>query len=469
MENVREIVLDVLLTLEKDGGMSHRLIGNVLNKYDYLDVKDKRFIKRVTEGTLERRMELDHYLDHFSSLPVRKMKPLIRSLLRMSVYQILYMDAIPDSAVCNEACKLAERRKFQNLKGFVNGILRKISREKESLPLPDGNADPCKFLCIKYSMPELITKEWISEYGIALTEKILQGLLEIHPVSLRMKESLSTQEQQAVRDRLEKAGVRVDMSPYDARILLAKDLEGAESLSDFCEGRLTVQDVSSVLAVKAAGIKKGDLVVDACAAPGGKSILASELVGEAGRIICGDVTEQKTNKIFENASRMGCTNLEVRTWDARKPEEDLRGKADVLLLDVPCSGLGVIGKKRDIKYHVTEEGLAGLEKLQKEILLGAAAYVKPGGILLYSTCTIRDHENRGMVEWILENLPFEPVPVMEALPATVLPGVLEEKKAFRQGKYAAMDCAVQLLPGILDADGFFFAKLRRKMDAGSGN
>ncbi|MCR5460654.1 MAG: 16S rRNA (cytosine(967)-C(5))-methyltransferase RsmB [Acetatifactor sp.] len=469
MENVREIVLDVLLTLEKDGGMSHRLIGNVLNKYDYLDAKDKRFIKRVAEGTLERRMELDYYLDHFSSLPVRKMKPLIRNLLRMSAYQILFMDAVPDSAVCNEACKLAERRKFQNLKGFVNGVLRKVSREKESLPLPDRKKDFIQFLCVKYSMPEVITKAWISEYGEALTEKILQGLLEIHPVSLRVDESLSGAEATKIKERIEKGGAKAEVSPYDARILLARDLEGAESLPDFCDGKLTVQDASSVLAVKMAGIRKGDLVVDACASPGGKSILASELTGEEGRVICGDVSSQKTGKILENVARMGRNNIEVRVWDAREPETDLIGKADVLLLDVPCSGLGVIGKKRDVKYHVTEEGLSGLDELQKEILDGATRYVKPGGILLYSTCTIRSRENRDAVRWILENLPFEPVSVEAELPAAVMAGVLEEKQAFRGEKTPWENCFAQILPGVLEMDGFFFAKFRRKMNADSGN
>ena len=469
MENVREIVLDVLLTLEKDGGMSHRLIGNVLNKYDYLDAKDKRFIKRVSEGTLERRIELDYYLDQFSSLPVRKMKPLIRNLLRMSVYQILYMDAIPDSAVCNEACKLAERRKFKNLKGFVNGILRKVSREKEALPLPDRKQDLGLFLCIKYSMPEVITKAWLSEYGEALTEKILQGLLEIHPVSLRAADGLSETEVNAVKERIEKSGANAAVSPYDARIFLARDLEGAESLPDFCEGKLTVQDASSVLAVRMAGIQKGDLVVDACAAPGGKSILASELTGEEGRVICGDVSSQKTEKILENVTRMGRKNIEVRVWDARQPETDLIGKADVLLLDVPCSGLGVMGKKRDVKYHVTEEGLSSLDEFQKEILTGATRYVKPGGILLYSTCTVRGQENRDAVRWILENLPFEPVPVEKDLPAAVLSGVLEERQAYRGEKADWENCLAQFLPGVLEMDGFFFAKLRRKMDADSGN
>ena len=177
MENVREIVLDTLLALERDEDVSHRLIGNVLHKYDYLDVKEKRFLKRVTEGTLEHRLEIDYYLDQYSGTPVRKMKPLIRCLMRMSVYQILYMDAVPDSAACNEACKLAERRKFHNLKGFVNAVLRRISREKDALPLPDREKDLLSFLCVKYSMPELITKEWLASYGMPMTEQILSGLL----------------------------------------------------------------------------------------------------------------------------------------------------------------------------------------------------------------------------------------------------------------------------------------------------
>jgi 16S rRNA (cytosine967-C5)-methyltransferase len=464
MENVREIVLDLLLSLEKDKGMSHRLISDVLSKYDYLDVKEKRFLKRLAEGTLERQIELDYYLDHYSNLPVRKMKPLIRCLLRMSVYQILYMDSVPDSAACNEACKLAERRKFQSLKGFVNGVLRRISREKEALPLPDRK-NVLEWLCVKYSMPELIVREWLAEYGEAMTEKILQGLLEIHPVSLRMIETLSDEEMATIDKRLQAAGVRTEKSPYDARILLARDLEGAESLSDFQEGRLTVQDASSVLAVKMAGIQKGDLVVDACAAPGGKSILAAELVGKTGKIICGDLTSQKTDRIAENIDRLGSSNIEIREWDAREPMPQWIGKADVLLLDVPCSGWGVMGKKRDIKYHATEQGISELEDLQKAILRGASQYVKPDGILLYSTCTVRKQENRDMVAWILENLPFVPEPICEKLPEAVLVGVREEKQAFLGKDSAAEDCFAQLLPGVLQMDGFFFAKFRRKMNA----
>lgn len=465
MENIREIALDTLLALEKDGGLSHKIIHNVLDKYDYLDPRDKKYLKRLTEGTLERRLELDYYLDHFSSVPVRKMKPLIRNLLRMSAYQLLYMDSVPDSAVCNEACKLAEKRKFHSLKGFVNGVLRKIAREKENLPMPDPKAEPVEFLCVKYSMPELITREWISEYGPELTETMLKGLLEVHPVSLRVREGVTAEEKASIRESLLKQGISLENSECDENVFLARELDGLDDVREFEKGLLTVQDVSSVLAVKMAGIRKGDFVIDACAAPGGKSILASELAGDEGRVICGDVSDKKTMIMQENVERMGRKNVEIRTWDARMPETDLLGKADVLLLDVPCSGLGVMGKKRDVKYHASEEGYVQVEALQKEILNGAWQYLKPGGILLYSTCTIRARENRDAVEWILGHLPMEPISLADELPDGVKGAVAKEKSARTEKARPWEDCCVQLLPGLLSADGFFFAKFRRKTDA----
>ena len=185
-ENTREIILDTLLTLEREEEFSNKLIKAVLDKYDYLDGKEKAFIKRVTEGTIERQIELDYYLDHFSSVPVRKMKPLIRCLMRMSVYQLLFMDAVPDSAVCNEACKLAMKRKFANLKGFVNGVLRSIARSKDAMPLPDPK-DRTNYLHVKYSMPKWLVKYWTECYGSQTTENMLEGLLKIHPVTLRFR------------------------------------------------------------------------------------------------------------------------------------------------------------------------------------------------------------------------------------------------------------------------------------------
>ncbi|MCX4304278.1 MAG: 16S rRNA (cytosine(967)-C(5))-methyltransferase RsmB [Acetatifactor sp.] len=462
-ENSREIVLDTLLALEREGQYSSRLLRAVLDKYGYLDVRDRAFIKRVTEGTLERQRELDYYLDHFSSVPVRKMKPLVRCLLRMSVYQLVYMDAVPDSAVCNEACKLAAKRKFGNLRGFVNGVLRNISRSRENLPLPDEAEEPVGYLAVKYSMPDWLVELWLAEYGREITKNMLEGLLAIHPVSLRLRGNLTGEEREKLLSGLRERGVRLRESSYLPSVYLAENSGDLTELPGFAEGQWIVQDVSSALAVLAAGVKEGDLVVDACAAPGGKTLLAAE---RAGRVLSRDVSEEKAALIRENAVRMKAENLEIRVWDARVQDPSLLGKADVLLLDVPCSGLGVLGKKRDIKYHVSQEGLRELTGLQKEILRACAGYVKPGGTLVYSTCTINRAENQEMVRFLTEELGFLPESLEGVLPEKLLAQKCRVEE-LRKREELPEDCltaeqraaCIQLLPGYMEADGFFIARL----------
>lgn len=451
-ENTREIILDTLLALERGEEFSHKLIKAVLDKYNYLDGRDKAFIKRVTEGTIERQLELDYYLNHFSSVQVRKMKPLIRCLLRMSTYQLLYMDAVPDSAVCNEACKLAAKRKFHNLKGFVNGVLRNIAKNKENLPLPDEKKDFAEYLSVKYSMPEWLVQHFLEEYGKEITATLLEGLLKIHPVSLRFRTDMHEAEQNALIASIEATGAKLKPSSYLSGVYTVDNVESVSSLPGFAEGKFTVQDVSSVLAVLAADIKAGDFVMDICAAPGGKSILAAE---KAGKVLARDVSDAKTAMIEENLERMQLDNVEVEVFDATETDDRYLDKADVLIMDVPCSGLGVMGKKRDIKYHASPEGLESITALQKQIVEHSWQYVKPGGILLYSTCTINSAENEKIVQWIMENFPFEPVSLDEVLPKTLL----TQKKAVMQDM---QDFSIQLLPGYMEADGFFFAKLRRK-------
>ena len=462
-ENSREIVLDTLLALEREGQYSSRLLRAVLDKYGYLDVRDRAFIKRVTEGTLERQRELDYYLDHFSSVPVRKMKPLVRCLLRMSVYQLVYMDAVPDSAVCNEACKLAAKRKFGNLRGFVNGVLRNMSRSTENLPLPDEAEEPVGYLAVKYSMPDWLVELWLAEYGREITKNMLEGLLAIHPVSLRLRGNLTGEEREKLLSGLRERGVRLRESSYLPSVYLAENSGDLTELPGFAEGQWIVQDVSSALAVLAAGVKEGDLVVDACAAPGGKTLLAAE---RAGRVLSRDVSEEKAALIRENAVRMKAENLEIRVWDARVQDPSLLGKADVLLLDVPCSGLGVLGKKRDIKYHVSQEGLRELTGLQKEILRACAGYVKPGGTLVYSTCTINRAENQEMVRFLTEELGFLPESLEGVLPEKLLAQKCRVEE-LRKREELPEDCltaeqraaCIQLLPGYMEADGFFIARL----------
>lgn len=462
-ENTREIVLDTLLAIERGEEFSHKLLKAVLDKYDYLESRDKSFIKRVTEGTLERQLELDYYLNHFSSVAVKKMKPLIRCLLRMSIYQILYMDGTPDSAVCNEACKLAGKRKFQNLKGFVNGVLRSIAKNKENLPLPDETKNPVEYLSIKYSMPEWLVNVWQDEYGREGTETLLHGLLRIHPVSLRFKTTLTVSERENILEAIKGKGIEVSQSTYLPYVYFVKNAEGITGLPGFADGLFTVQDISSVLAVEAAGIGKDDFVMDICAAPGGKSILAAE---KAARVLSRDVSEGKISLIEENLERMQVKNVTTEVYDATMEDVGYINQADVVIMDVPCSGLGVIGKKRDIKYHVTAESIDNIVELQRRIVESSWQYVKPGGILLYSTCTIHSKENEEMVHWICEKFPFEPVSLENSLPEQLSEERVRVQRLQKSiTAYSEEECKsyIQLLPGYMESDGFFFAKLRRKV------
>lgn len=429
-ENIREIVLDTLLEMERNKVYSHQLIKAVLDKYDYLDVQEKRFMKRLTEGCVERKIELDYYLDYFSTVPVRKMKPLIRCLMRMGVYQILFMDSVPDSAACNEAVKLANKRKFTNLKGFVNGVLRKIAANKEQLPMPDCESEKLRYLSVKYSVPEWLANLWLEQYGADTAEKILEATFRIHPISVRFQTTLSKEEQNEYIEKWKNRGVKVNANTLLPYMYTLENVDGVTGLDGFSEGAFTVQDVSSALSVEAARIQPTDVCVDVCAAPGGKTMLAAE---KAARVLSRDVTEHKVEYIRENCIRMQLADkVDVQVWDATVTDETLIEKADVVLMDVPCSGLGVLGKKRDIKYNVTPESMESLNELQKQIVEGSWKYVKKGGTLLYSTCTIHKEENEDMCKWICETYPFS----------------LEEER--------------QILPGVTDADGFYYARLRRK-------
>lgn len=446
--NEREIILDILLELSKEEEYSDILIKAVLDKYDYLDAKKKAFIKRVSEGTIERRIQIDYVLDQYSKTPVGKMKPLIRELLRMSVYQLLFMEHIPDAAVCNEAVKLAKKRRFQTLQGYVNGALRTIAREREHISYPDREKDIMTHLSVRYSMPLWLVRHFTDAYGEKVCEKILSAFLERRTVSVRLREQLTGKEREELLDAWRLDGVEVRKHPYLPYAVELQKAAGIHRLAGYGEGLFAVQDVSSMLAVEAAGIRPGDTVLDVCAAPGGKTLHAADKLGGKGEVIACDVSQYKTDRIEENRRRLGVGNVSVRVQDARVREESLLGHADVLLADVPCSGLGVIGHKQDIKYRVTPEALEEIQKLQREIITNVIDYIRPGGVLLYSTCTMNPGENERMVDWICESFGL----VRESM-AGQMPEALAEE---------AEKGMLQLLPGVHETDGFFLAKLRKK-------
>ena len=455
MINEREIILSILMEMDSGRTYRHSLVRDVLNQYDYLNVQQKGMIKRIVDGVTERRITLDYVLNSFSNTPVHKMKPLIRSLLRMSTYQILYMNGIPDSAAINEAVKLADKRKFQALKGFVNGVLRNISRNKEKIVYPEKSETDqgVQYLSVRYSMPEMFCRMWMKTYGFDQTEKILKAFLEIRPVIIRMDERFTEEEITSLVVRMQEEGGENFEIGKSSLLSYAYELahtDNIQYLAGYDEGMWMVQDLSSMLVTQAAGIQKGNRVIDVCSAPGGKALHVAAKLSGTGSVIARDVSEAKCSLIHENAARMHMDNIVVQVHDATIPDPSLENTADVLYCDLPCSGLGIIGRKSDIKYGITSETLNSITDLQKKIMQAVWNYVRPGGILMYSTCTIHRAENEKMVQWICEHFPFEPVSMENALPSQLL-----EETSVREGY-------LQLLPGQYGTDGFFFAKLRRK-------
>lgn len=442
----REIILEILMQVIEDGEYSHLMIRNVLEKYNYLRAEEKAFIKRVSEGTLERMIQIDYVINQFSTVKTEKLKPVIRNILRMAIFQILFMNGIPDSAACNEAVKLTEKKKYHQLKGFVNGVLRNIARQKDQLKYPDPVKERLQYLSVSYSMPQWIIELWDKQYPEIIVEKILKGLLEEHNMVIRLREGLTPEEKSTLLSDIQLAGITLKQHEYLPYAYVLEHTEGAYTIPGFANGQLTIQDVSSMLAVEVANIQKDMNIIDVCAAPGGKAIHAADKLMGSGLVQARDLTEYKTEMIQQNIDRLGIRNIEAIMADACIYDQDKKETADVVIADLPCSGLGVIGKKRDIKYHIDKDSLKSLSELQKEILGVVQNYVKKGGTLIYSTCTINRGENEEVVDWFLSHYPFRLETITPFLPEQLHSS--ETQKGY-----------LQLLPGVHATDGFFMARL----------
>lgn len=445
--NIREMALEILLEAERNGAYPNALLKQTLDKYLYMEKQERAFLTRLVEGTVERKLTLDYYLNHVSKTPVNKCKPVIRCILRMAAYQIFYMDAVPDSAACNEAVKLAQKKGFQTLKGFVNGVLRNLSRRKNEIVMPNEEKEPVKALSAAYSVPEWLVEKVIKEYGMEQGKNMFASLYEnVGATTIRVNNSkISTEE---CAKLLEKEGVHVEKAAYVENALEISGYDSLRFLESFEKGYFQVQDVSSMLVGLAANPKPGDNVIDICAAPGGKSIHVADLLNGTGHVESRDLTDYKVGLIEENITRCGFTNVTAKRADALMFDEAAKESADIVIADLPCSGLGVLKKKSDIKYRMSQQQIEELAQLQRRILKNAAAYVKPGGTLIYSTCTITKEENDMQVDWILENLPLQLVSLEGCMCEELL------KNHEREG-------VLQLLPGREKTDGFFLAKLQK--------
>lgn len=464
-ENTRLLVLETLLEIEKKNIFAKDALHRLLFQKQFLSKQDRAFITRMVEGITEYQVRLDYVINCFSRTKVHKCKPLIRCVLRMGVYQMLYMDSVPNETACDECVKLTKKKGFQNLSGFVNGVLRSAAQGIDTVEYPVKEKNPAGYLSITYSMPEWLAGELISWYGLEKTETILKASVETVDLTVRVNERKTTTA--ALKEKLMEKGIRVTEGSYIDESLHLAEINYVKRLPGFKEGEFFVQDESSQLLYYLAGIEQdkhmGELVssgkklhiLDICAAPGGKCTQFGEKLGDRADIVARDLTKSKVSLIEENMERLNLHNIETEVWDALVPDASKREWADIVIADLPCSGLGIIAKKNDIKYHLTKEQFMKLANLQRTILTNAAAYVKPGGILLYSTCTINPAENAENAQWFLSHFDFEGESIESLLPEGLLTDM--------QQKYM-----VQLLPGIHRCDGFFIARFRRR-NSGQGN
>lgn len=409
--NVRELALDILLDVTKNGAYSHLALADVLEKYQYLDKKERAFLTRLTEGTLERMIQLDYIIGCFSAVPVRKMKPAIRCILQSGVYQICFMDAVPDAAACNEAVKLAKKRGFSRLGGFVNGVLRSVSRGKGAVAYPDKHTQTEDWLSVMYSVPRWMIRLWKRDFGwdwdnpddLVSAEAMLRAYQEPAPLTIRTNTERISPE--GLKARLEQEGVAAVPSGRLPYAFYIAGYDHLAKLQSFQDGLFYVQDLSAMLAAETAAPEDGDFIVDVCAAPGGKAIHLAQLMHGTGHVLARDLTEYKLALLEENIARCHVGNVETQIWDATAPDASLEKKADIVMADLPCSGLGVLRRKKDIRYKMTEEKAKELAALQRKILSVVSGYVKPGGKLVYSTCTVNRMENEENAAWFAAQFP----------------------------------------------------------------
>lgn len=393
----RRVAFDVLLKMEKDNAYSNLTLDGVLPSSG-LDARDKAFVSALVYGVTERKLTIDRQLASCLDKPLKKLKPQVLVILRLGVYQLLFMDKVPESAAVNESVKLTKECGCSFASSLVNAVLRKCA--KNGLVLP--SEDSPEYLSVKYSCPKPLLDKWVNEYGLEDTVLLLSSSVGANDTVIRVNTVKTNAEE--LRRNLEKEGVSV-FDGYTENSLILKNFGELERLESFQKGLFHVQDTASQLCVKALSPLPGQTVFDVCSAPGGKAFTAAEMMNNSGKVLAFDIYEHRVGLIADGAKRLGLGIIEATSGDASVYNPTLE-KADRVLCDVPCSGLGIIRRKPEIKYK-SLESLEGLPEIQLKILKTASEYLKVGGRLVYSTCTLNKSENEDVVNRFLsENKSF---------------------------------------------------------------
>lgn len=443
--NAREAALVILSKVLRENAYANLALKKTLEKTSLSRV-DKALVTELVNGTLKNLIKIDYITGQF--VKAKKLDAHIEDILRIGIYQILYLDRVPDSAVCNEAANLARKYSNEGAVKFVNGVLRNISRSKEQISLPDKKKQPVMYLAVTYSHPEWIVKKWLEDYGFDFTEALLAANNETPPFTIRLNKLKCSKEE--LIGQLEQEGIQHSEGLYNEEALYIRGTSSIEEKESFQKGLFQIQDESSMLVGHVLDPQSGELVVDVCSAPGGKSTHAAERMQNKGEIIARDVHEHKLELIKQSCKRLGIDIVKTELFDAKELDHKLVGKADRVLVDAPCSGLGVLRRKSDLKWKKNPDNFEELSKLQLQILSKSAEYVKPYGVLVYSTCTINKSENLKVIEAFLktrEDFALEDI-------SSLLPQKLASDTKTKG--YA------EIYPNVHHIDGFFIARLRRK-------
>ncbi|MBE3102845.1 MAG: 16S rRNA (cytosine(967)-C(5))-methyltransferase RsmB [Bacilli bacterium] len=438
--NVRDAALSILMAIEKNQAYSNLLLHQTIEKYD-IEPKDRGLLTEITYGTLQHKMTLDYYLQPFIK---GKLDDWVRQLLRLSLYQIHYLDRIPNHAAVNEAVEITKKRSHKGTAGLVNGILRAILRQ--GVRSTGDIVDPIERLSIEARHPLWLIERWVKQFGFeqASTLAFENNIPPAHTV--RVNTTRSTV-QEAI-DMLLDEGIVAHKSEVIPECLHIEKGQVAKTKA-FQYGAVSIQDESSMIPTYALRVEPGQRVLDMCAAPGGKSMHIAEKLNGKGSLVSIDLHPHKVKLISDQATRLGFENIEARTWDSRELTNEYEEQSfDRILVDAPCSGLGVIRRKPDIKYTKKQEDFASLQKIQVRLLDEAYKLIKPSGLIVYSTCTIDEVENIGTVQAFLTN---HPDMVLEEL--NVLP------EAFR---HLTKNGMIHISPQDFKSDGSFVAAFRKK-------
>ena len=398
--------------------------------------EDKALLAVLLYGTTEKRLSLDYYICALSGRSGDKIEAGTKNILRLGLYQLMYMDKIPSFAAVNESVKLARNK---GEAAFVNAVLRSYERKKDTLLPPPREKNEARHLSVKYSFPIKTVKHFISEYGVGEAEQILSAFCKTPPLSLRVNTLKISRD--GLLELFKENRINAEPDRLAPNGILLHGRAVPSSLVGFEEGFFYVQDTASQLECEVLGAEAGDLIIDVCACPGGKSFGAAISANDRAKIVAFDIHGSKLSLVKEGAERLGLKSIEAYEHDSRKASEEYREKADKVICDLPCSGLGVLAKKPDLRYRETD--IDELCALSSEIFDASAEYVKRGGVLLFSTCTLNSRENEDALEEFLERHP-------DFVREDFSVGVLKSENGM-----------LTLLPHIHGCDGFFIAKVRR--------